>query len=71
MTLRILATHVATIQPGRNFDKTPYSSVILKGTSSLLTATRHYVEQNIKKIMSLILDTWDIEISFDSLGSRI
>jgi hypothetical protein len=30
----ILATHVATIQPGRNFEKTPESSVRLKGTSS-------------------------------------
>jgi hypothetical protein len=54
----ILATHVATIQPGRNFEKTPESSVRLKGTSRLLTTTKCYVEKNIKKIMSLILDTW-------------
>jgi hypothetical protein len=67
----ILATPVATVQPGRNFEKTPESSIRLKGTSSLLVATRHYVEQNIKKIMSLILNTWDLASSFVSLGSKI
>jgi hypothetical protein len=45
----ILATLVATFQPRRNFGKTPYSCIRLKGTSSLLVATIHYVEQNIKK----------------------
>jgi hypothetical protein len=67
----ILATSIATIQPSRNFEKTLESSVRLKGTSILLIATRCYVEQNIKKLMSLILDTWDLESSFVSLGSRI
>jgi hypothetical protein len=67
----LLATHVATIQPSRNFGKTLESSIRLKGTSSLLVATRHYVQQNIKKIMYLILNTWDLASSFVSLGSWI
>jgi hypothetical protein len=71
MSPPILATIVATIQPGKNFEKTPKSSVRLKGISSLLTATRCHVEKNINKIMSLILDTWDLVSIFVSLGSRI
>jgi hypothetical protein len=67
----ILATLVAIVQPSRNFEKTLESSIRLKRTSSLLVATRHYVEQNIKKIMSLILDTWDLASNFVSLGSKI
>jgi hypothetical protein len=67
----ILATLVATIQPSKNFEKTPKSSIRLKGTSSLLVATKRYVEENIKKIMSLILNIWDLESSFVSLGSNI
>jgi hypothetical protein len=43
----------------------------VKGISSLIIATRHFVEKNIKKIMSLILDLWDLAKSFSSLGVRI
>jgi hypothetical protein len=43
----------------------------LKGTSSLLVAVRHYIGENIKKRMSLILETWDLASSFVSLGSKI
>jgi hypothetical protein len=67
----ILATPVATVQPGKNFEKNLYSSIRLKGTSSLLSSTRCYVEQNIKKIMSLILNTWDLASIFACLGSKI
>jgi hypothetical protein len=67
----ILATPVSTIQPGKSSNKTPESSLRIKGASSLLSATRHYVEENIKKIMSLILETWDLANNFVSLGSKI
>jgi hypothetical protein len=67
----ILATPVAMVQPDRILQRTPESSLRLKGISSLLTATRHFVEENIKKIMSLILDIWDLEKIFSSLGLRI
>jgi hypothetical protein len=43
----------------------------LKGTSILLVAIRHYIGENIKKRMSLILETWDLASNFVSLGSRI
>jgi hypothetical protein len=39
--------------------------------SSLLTATRRYIRENIKNGMSLILETWDLASSFVSLGSTI
>jgi hypothetical protein len=39
--------------------------------SSLLTATQHFVEENIKKRMSLILDTCDLAKKFSSLGLEI
>jgi hypothetical protein len=67
----ILATPVSMVQPGGSFQRTPESSLILRGASSLLTATRHFVEENIKKRMSLILNTWDLAKSFSSLGVRI
>jgi hypothetical protein len=40
----ILVTPVATVQPHKNFEKTPESSIRLKGTLSLLDATKRYVE---------------------------
>jgi hypothetical protein len=43
----------------------------LKGTSILLVATIHCVDQNINKIMSLVLNTWNIESNFISLSSKI
>jgi hypothetical protein len=56
---------------GRVFDGTPESSSRLRGTSSLLIVVRRYVGENIKKIMSLILETWELENNFVSLGSRM
>jgi hypothetical protein len=67
----ILATLVAMVQPGRSFQRTPKSNLRLKGASNLLTATRHFVEENIKKRMSLILNTWDLAKSLSSLGVKI
>jgi hypothetical protein len=67
----ILATHVSTIQPWKSSDRTLESSLRIKGTSSLLVAARHYIKENIKKRMSLILETWELANSFVSLGSKI
>jgi hypothetical protein len=43
----------------------------LRGTSSLFAAIRRYVGENINKTMSLVLKTWEPEIKFVSLGSRM
>jgi hypothetical protein len=67
----ILATPVAMIQPDRTLQGTPESNLRVKGISSLIIATRHFVEENIKKRMSLILDLWDLEKKIFSLGLRI
>jgi hypothetical protein len=42
----------------------------IKGSSSLLTSARSYVENNIKKIMALITESWEISKSMISFGSR-
>jgi hypothetical protein len=67
----ILASHVAMIHPGKGIQENPESSSRVKGISSLITTTRHFVEQNIKKRMSLIVELWDMAKSFTSLGLRI
>ena len=43
------------------------SNLRVKGISILIIATRHFVEENIKKIMSLVLDLWDLEKQISSL----
>jgi hypothetical protein len=42
----------------------------LKGSSSLLTKIRSYVEKNIKKRMSLITKSWEVSKNIVSFGSR-
>jgi hypothetical protein len=42
----------------------------LKGSSSLLTSCRGYVEKNIKKIMELITQAWETSQNIASLGMR-
>jgi hypothetical protein len=42
----------------------------LKGSSSLLTSTRSYVKNNIKKTMELITKSWEISKNMISSGSR-
>jgi nucleoside-triphosphatase THEP1 len=42
----------------------------IKGSSSLLTSARSYVENNIKKRMALITESWEISKSIVSFGSR-
>jgi hypothetical protein len=60
----ILASPVAMIRPEKKFQETPESSARVKGISSLIIATRHFVEENIKKRMSLILELWDLAKKF-------
>jgi hypothetical protein len=67
----IFSIPIAMIYPWRSSDRTPESSSILRGTSSLLVAIKRYVGENIKKIMSLVLETWELANNFISLGSRM
>jgi hypothetical protein len=67
----IFLSPIATIQPGRNPNGTPESSLKLKGTSSLLVAVRRFVGENIKKRMSLILEAWDVGNNIISFGSKL
>jgi hypothetical protein len=66
----ILATLVAIFQPGKSFQRNPESILRLKGVTILLNVTRHFVEENINKRMSLILDIWDLEFFFLLLVSE-
>jgi hypothetical protein len=45
-------------------------AIKLKGSSSLLTTIRIYVERNIKKRMSLITEAWEVSKNIVSFGSR-
>jgi uncharacterized protein YdhG (YjbR/CyaY superfamily) len=49
----------------------PTTTVVkLKGSSSLLTSVKIYVERNIKKRMSLITEAWEVSKNIVSFGSR-
>jgi hypothetical protein len=61
--LPMLAIPLAMIEP-----TTPTKK--LKGSASLLTSSRGYVENNIKKIMELIREAWEISKSMVSFGTR-
>ena len=67
----MLTTPVSIIQLEKSSNKTPDSGLMIKGASGLLSTTMHYVEENIKKRMSLILETCDLANKFVSLGSKI
>jgi hypothetical protein len=60
----ILASPVAMIHPGKGLQENPKSSSRVKGISNLITATQYFVEQNIKKRMSLIMELWDMDKEF-------
>jgi hypothetical protein len=64
MSPPILASPLATVQPGT-------SDLKLKGTSSLLVVVRKFVEENIKKRMSLIMQAWDVGSNIVSFGSKL
>jgi hypothetical protein len=42
----------------------------LKGSSKLLSSCRGYVENNIKKIMEMIVEAWETSQTITSLGTR-
>jgi hypothetical protein len=67
----ILASLVSMLHPGKGLQENSESSSRVKGISSLITTTRHFVEQNIKQRRSLIIELWDMAKSFASLGLRI
>jgi len=59
----LLANPLAIAMP-----KTPAAK--LKGSSSLLTSSRGYMENNIKKRMELIAEAWETSQTMTSLGAR-
>jgi hypothetical protein len=63
MPLPVLASPLAMIRP-----TTPASK--LKGSTSLLTSARGYVEKNIKKRMELIIEAWEMSKRMVSFGTR-
>jgi hypothetical protein len=63
MPLPVLASPLAMIGPTTSTEK-------LKGSTSLLTSAQCYVENNIKKIMELIIEAWDMSKSMVSFGIR-
>jgi vacuolar-type H+-ATPase subunit C/Vma6 len=67
----ILASPIVMIHPRKVLQQNLESSSRVKGISSLIMATRHVVEKNIKKLMSIIIERWDMENIFSSLGLRI
>jgi hypothetical protein len=64
-------SHVSMIHLGKGIQENPKSSSRVKGISSLITNIWHFVEHNIKKRMSLILELWDIAKSSNNIGLRI
>jgi hypothetical protein len=67
----ILASPVAMICPGKGLQENPKPSARVKGIYNLIIATRHFVEENVKKRISFIVELWDMEKGFASLGLRI
>jgi hypothetical protein len=63
MPLPLLAIPLAIVRPAMPATK-------IKGSSSLLTSSRSYVENNIKKRMALITKSWEISKSMIYFGSR-
>jgi hypothetical protein len=63
MPLPLLSSPLTIVRP-----TTPTAK--LKGSSSILTSSRSYVEINIKKRMALITEAWEISKNIVSFGSR-
>jgi hypothetical protein len=63
MPLLVLASPLAMIRPTTPVEK-------LKRLTSLLTLAQGYVEKNIKKIMELITEAWEMSKSMVSFGTR-
>ena len=43
----------------------------LRGSSSFLMVVRKFVEENIKRRMSLIMEAWDVSSNIVSFGSQL
>ena len=67
----LFSNPITTIKPLKTLEGILESSSRLKGTSCLLVTIKRYVGENIQKWISLILETWDMETNFVSLGSRM
>jgi hypothetical protein len=67
----IFSNPIATMHPWESFYGMTKSSSRLRGTLSLLIIFKRYVEENIKTIMSLILEARESKNNFVCLGSRI
>jgi hypothetical protein len=63
MPLPLMASPLTIVTPTTTATK-------LKGSSSLLTSAKRYVERNIKKIMALITEAWEVLKNIISFGSR-
>jgi DNA polymerase III alpha subunit len=63
MPLPILASPLTMIKPTTH-------GIKLKGSSSFLIAVRNYLEKNIKKRMSLIIEAWELSKNVVYFGSR-
>jgi hypothetical protein len=64
MPLPLLVIPLAIVRP-----TTPAAK--LKESSSLLTSARSYVENNIKKRMALLTESWEISKNLIYFGSRV
>jgi hypothetical protein len=71
MSPPIFTILIAIVHPWRNIDGTQDSISKLRGTSSLLSPVKNYVGENIKKMISLILEAWELVNSYVSLGSKL
>ena len=52
----ILASPVSMIRSGKGLQENPEPSERVKEISNLIISTRHFVEENIKKMISLIAE---------------
>jgi hypothetical protein len=64
MPLPLFATPLEMIGPTAPVTK-------LKGSTSLLTSVRGYVEKKIKRRMELIVESWQMSKSMLSFGTRV
>jgi hypothetical protein len=63
MPLPILAIPLTVINPTTSVTK-------FKGSSSFLMVVQNYVERNVKKRMSLVMEAWGVSKNIISFGSR-
>jgi len=64
ISLPILASPLTIANPGTRDLK-------LRGSSSFLMVFKKFEEENIKRIMSLIMEAWDVSSNIVSFGSQL